>query len=122
MKCNSFTSAVMAPVNTLAKSLVDVSLGALAFLCAQNRAAIPATKMLAALSVYVGTWTLLSILALSSPILIGGDSASERFSELAPVIILSSPALWTALRHVQILLEILDTMLGIISSAEKTSR
>ncbi len=44
----------MAPVNTLAKSLVDVSLGALAFLCAQNRATIQATKMLAALSVYVG--------------------------------------------------------------------
>ncbi len=96
-----------------------MSTGRFGFLCAQNRATIQATKMLAALSVYVGTWALLSILAISSPILIGGDSASERFSELAPVISLSSPALWTALRHVQILLEILDTMLGIISSAEK---
>lgn len=107
----------MPPINTLHKSLVDVALGATAFLCNVDRRAIPVTRTIAVLVFCIVAWVSLVALALSSAALIGGDSPTERFSELAPVIVLSSPLLWAALRRLQILLEVIDTLFGSIALA-----
>lgn len=99
-------------VRLVAKSLVDVALGAIAFYCQLDRHAMPLTHTLAALSVYVAAWAALAGLAVGTPRLVGGVTA-DRFGELAPVLVLSAPALWTALRHVAILLDMFDTSLAV---------
>lgn len=103
-------------VRLVPKSLVDVALGALAFYCQLDRRAMPLTHTLAALSVYVTAWAALAALAVATPRLLGG-TAADRFGELAPVIVLSSPALWTALRHASVLLDMFDTSLAVAARA-----
>lgn len=113
----------MAEVNEIRlvpKSLVDVTLGALAFYCEIERGAMPITHTLATLSVYMWAWVVVALLAVYTPWLIGGSSVSERFGELAPVLVLSSPALWRALRFVGIYMEMFDTWVGIATRTHET--
>lgn len=108
----------MPEINSLRKSIVDVALGALAFLCSVDRTGIPITRTLAVLVFCIVTWVLLAVGALSSSLLIGGSSPEERFSELAPVLVLSCPMLWAALRRVQMILETYDSLLGALTLAQ----
>ena len=110
----------MREIITLNKALVDVALGALAFFCNVDRTAVPITRTLCVLVFCVSAWVVLAFCALFSPAFLGGNDVTERFSEIAPVLILSCPLLWTALRHIQVILEIFDSVLGSITLSSES--
>lgn len=94
------------------KGLVDIALGALAFLAGADRLALSIAHSAAVLPVYLTSWVVIVLVALLYPGLIGGGSPAERFAELGPVIVLSVPIIWIALKNLHFCLDLYDSVVG----------